>query len=338
VAMTAVTRTEDILNARPLVSIAVITYNHERYIRPAIESTLNQTYNNVEVVVVDDGSTDQTPDILASMQDPRLIVIRQANRGPSSAVNRSVARCTGRYVALFSGDDICALNRVQRQLEEYVKGPTRVLFSDVKFIDDGGNLLSGGHFAASHFRPFSANQAEIIERFFFSGNFLSAITCFTETDILRTGRAFDAVMYQLQDYMMWINLVKRYPFQYMPEPLAHYRIRSDGQNLSCPSQTAVRQNMLESYLVMQQFFTDMPDELFIQAFGRHLQRPPLQSSVEVRCEQAFLLLRLNRPFIPLLGLQRLRDLLNDPVGAETLERKYNFTAVTFATMLKSAQM
>jgi glycosyltransferase involved in cell wall biosynthesis len=328
----------DILTAKPLVSISAITYNHERYIRPAIESALNQTYRNIEVVVVDDGSTDRTPDILATIQDPRLIVIRQANRGPSAAINRSLARCTGRYVALFSGDDYCAPDRVQRQLEEYVRGPTRALFSAVKFIDDAGNPLSGGHFAATHFRPFSANQAEILEHLFFSGNFLSAITCFTETDLLRNGRAFDAVMYQLQDYMMWISLVKQYPFQYMAEPLTYYRIRSDGQNLSSPSQAAIRQNRLESYLVMQQFFSDMPEELFIQAFGRHLQRPPLQSTIEVRCEQAFLLLGLKRPFIPLLGLQRLRDLLNDPVGTATLERKYNFTSATFGNMLKSAQL
>ena len=336
--MTAMTRTEEILQAKPLVSIAATTYNHERYIARTVESALNQTYSNVEVVVVDDGSTDRTPEVISAIKDPRLVFIRQANRGPSTAMNRALARCSGRYVALLAGDDVCASVRVQRQLEEYVKGPTRVLFSDVTFIDDAGNPLSGGHFAAASFRTFAGNQAEIVERLFFSGNFLNAITCFTETDLLRTGRTFDPVLYQLQDYSMWIQLAKRYPFQYIPEPLTHYRIRSDGQNLSYPSQAAVRQNTLELYLVMQQFFSEMPDELFVQAFGRHLQRPPLQSSVEVRCEQAFLLLQLNRPFIPLLGLQRLRELLNDPVGAETLERKYNFTSATFGNMLKTANM
>jgi glycosyltransferase involved in cell wall biosynthesis len=328
----------DLLNMKPLVSIAAITYNHERFIRPAIESALNQTYDNLQVVVVDDGSTDRTPEILAAIKDPRLTVIRQANRGPSAAINRSLAHCNGQYAAIFSGDDLCSPVRVQRQLEEYLKGPTRVLFSDITFIDDWGNPLSGDHFAANFFPPFSATQAEILERFFFAGNFLNAITCFTETALLRTGRAFDPVLYQLQDFMMWVHLVKRYSFQYIPEKLCSYRVRSNGENLSAPTQATIRRLTLEQYLVMQQFFNDMPDELFIQTFGRHLQKPPLQSPIEVRCEQAFLLLRLNRPFIPLLGLQRLRDLLNDPAGVETLERKYNFTSATFGNMLKTAKL
>ena len=91
---------------KPLVSIAVITYNHERFIRAAIESVLNQTYDNLQVVVVDDGSTDQTPDLLAAIKDARLTVLRQANRGPASAANRSLAHCTGQYAAIFSGDDV----------------------------------------------------------------------------------------------------------------------------------------------------------------------------------------------------------------------------------------
>src|SRR5262249_51966001 len=123
----------------PLVSVTVLAHNHEKYIGGAIDSVLRQTFADLEVVVVDDGSTDGTAQVIGSFRDPRLISIRQDNQGPSAAANRALRSCRGRYIALMSGDDVCHPERVERQLEEYRRGDRRLLFSAVELIGENGS-------------------------------------------------------------------------------------------------------------------------------------------------------------------------------------------------------
>src|SRR2546421_9176058 len=107
--------------ATPLVSVSMVTYNHEKYVAEAIRSVLDQTFRDLEVVIVNDGSTDGTAARIAAFDDPRVVAVHQDNRGPSAATNRALAACRGKYVALFSGDDVCQPDRIRRQVEEYVR-------------------------------------------------------------------------------------------------------------------------------------------------------------------------------------------------------------------------
>ena len=137
----------------PLVSVCMVTYNHEKYVGDAVRSVLGQSFANLELVIVNDGSTDATGREVEAFQDPRITVIHQNNQGPPAAANRAIAASRGRYVALFSGDDVCHPERIHRQLEEYGRGGrARVLFSKCDFIDDDGRPLAGDHFAERHFR------------------------------------------------------------------------------------------------------------------------------------------------------------------------------------------
>src|SRR4051812_39046345 len=103
----------------PLVSVNLVTYNHEDYIASAIRSVLDQTCRDLELVIVDDGSTDRTGEVVKSFHDPRIRYHYQKNQGPNAATNHGIAACRGKFVALMSGDDVCHPKRVQRQLEEY---------------------------------------------------------------------------------------------------------------------------------------------------------------------------------------------------------------------------
>src|SRR5262245_44103277 len=92
---------------QPLVSVNLVTFNHEKFLAHAIRSVLAQTVSDLELVVVDDGSTDGTPGVIAEFSDPRIFFLRQENQGPGAATNAGLAACRGRYIALMTGDDVC---------------------------------------------------------------------------------------------------------------------------------------------------------------------------------------------------------------------------------------
>jgi hypothetical protein len=127
----------------PTVSVLMPTYDGERFLRPAIESILNQTFSDFELIVVDDASTDSTPQILAELRDkdPRLIVLtNDRNLGIAGATNRALAAARGQYVALQDHDDISLPHRFQTQVDFLNSHPDiAVVGSAATLIDDVGN-------------------------------------------------------------------------------------------------------------------------------------------------------------------------------------------------------
>ncbi|MEP7225551.1 MAG: glycosyltransferase family 2 protein, partial [Actinomycetota bacterium] len=111
------------MSAAPLVSVLLAVSNGEHYLRAAIESVLRQTISDLELIVVDDGSTDETPEILAAVDDPRLQVLRNEGRlGLAVSLNRGLDEARGRYVARLDADDIAFPRRLERQLQRMVSG------------------------------------------------------------------------------------------------------------------------------------------------------------------------------------------------------------------------
>src|SRR5262245_11608394 len=146
----------------PTVSVTLLAYNHQKYVAEAIQSILDQSFTDFELVIVDDGSTDRTPEVIASFKDPRIVSIRQPNGGPSVAVNRALAACRGKYVALMTGDDVSASHRLQTQLEAYGQCGPGILFSGCDFMDDDGRPMTDGGFLAGVFDTTPQARAQIL--------------------------------------------------------------------------------------------------------------------------------------------------------------------------------
>jgi glycosyltransferase involved in cell wall biosynthesis len=102
--------------SRPRVSIIMPVYNGERYIADAVNSVLAQTYVNLEIIVVDDGSTDQTLSQIESISDTRLRILRQSNQGVSAAANAGIKASHGEYLAGMGSDDIWQPNKIEKQV------------------------------------------------------------------------------------------------------------------------------------------------------------------------------------------------------------------------------
>lgn len=108
--------------AEPLVSVIMPAFNQSRYIGAALESVFAQTYRPVEVVVVDDGSTDDTPAILAARAD-RVVGVRQANAGPAAARNTALAHVQGDFIAFLDADDLWHERKLERQMARFRAWP-----------------------------------------------------------------------------------------------------------------------------------------------------------------------------------------------------------------------
>ena len=153
---------------QPLVSVIVPAYNSSRFIRETVESALRQTHSALEVIVVDDGSTDRV-DWVTQLDPGRVTYRWQPNGGPASARNLGVRLSRGTYVAFLDSDDVWEPHKLERQLGEFAQLPQAgLVYTGVVGIDEQGRATSG-------FRPKGGAEGRIFERLF-ENNFITTST------------------------------------------------------------------------------------------------------------------------------------------------------------------
>jgi glycosyltransferase involved in cell wall biosynthesis len=130
------------LNETPLVSVIIPNYNYAQYLSYTVESVLAQTYQNIEIIVVDDGSKDNSLEVLGRYKD-RIIVIPQSNAGVAAARNTGIERSRGDYLAFLDADDIWKEDKIARQIDIFLNDPSiGMVHVGVEEIDSGGTVLA----------------------------------------------------------------------------------------------------------------------------------------------------------------------------------------------------
>ncbi|MBF8806851.1 MULTISPECIES: glycosyltransferase family 2 protein [Pseudomonas] len=127
----------------PLVTVIIASYNHARYIEASINSVINQTYKNIELLVIDDGSKDDSPAVLKRLQEQHGFDLRfQANQGLARTLNDAIARAKGDLIVPFGSDDIMLPHRIATQVE-YMNGKPEVgiCSANIETIDQDGNVM-----------------------------------------------------------------------------------------------------------------------------------------------------------------------------------------------------
>jgi len=104
-------------NIIPKISVVMAVYNGEKYLREAIDSILNQTFNDFEFIIINDGSTDDSAEIIKSYNDPRIILIQQENKGLAAALNEGIKIAKGKFIARMDADDISLKTRLEKQIQ-----------------------------------------------------------------------------------------------------------------------------------------------------------------------------------------------------------------------------
>lgn len=131
--------------AAPLVSIVMPSYNHGPYVAAAAQSVLDQSMSDLELIVIDDGSSDNSPKLLAELarKDGRVQFFARANKGAADTINEGIARARGQWIGIINSDDLYPDNRLELLLEALQRDGTDWAFSEVELIDAGGSAVRG---------------------------------------------------------------------------------------------------------------------------------------------------------------------------------------------------
>jgi glycosyltransferase involved in cell wall biosynthesis len=211
-------------NKRLSVSVIIPTFNRAAFIATAINSALKQTCPPDEIIVVDDGSTDDTPRVLSQFGPP-VTVIRQQNARASAARNTGLRAATGDAVIFLDSDDAMMPTCIERCTQVLQDNPeVGVVYGDVYLCDADGNPLAKYSEALPGKRPSGMVLGELARR-----NFLT-VTSLVRRSVLQDD-LFDEQLFQAEDYDFWRRLATRCQFQYVDEPFMRYRFH-EGMTVS----------------------------------------------------------------------------------------------------------
>ncbi|HVI11161.1 MAG TPA: glycosyltransferase [Candidatus Binatia bacterium] len=200
------------------ITALIPTYNCERYICETVESVLAQTLPAHEVIVVDDGSTDDTQQALARY-GTRIRYVRQANAGPPAARNNGIALATGDLIALLDSDDLWLPNKLERQMRYLDQHPRcGLVYSDMKTFDETGVIEESVKVS----RNLTLPSGHIFPQMFAETLFQTSAVLLRKTCIDHVG-GFDTSLRMGDDYEFFLRISRHYELGYIDEPLVLYR-------------------------------------------------------------------------------------------------------------------
>lgn len=211
----------------PLLSIVIPAFNVGPYIAAALHSALDQTYRGVEVIVVNDGSTDHTAqviaDVMALRSDSRLRVIHQRNGGLSAARNTGIAAAAGEFIGFLDADDVWHPTKAERHIRHLLADPTLgISYSHSQYIEEDGRPT--GRIAAT--RKISPSLRDMIKANHVGNGSTPVVRriCFKQAGTFRTS------LRSCEDYELWCRILwaTELRAEAIPEPLTLYRLRSDS--------------------------------------------------------------------------------------------------------------
>ncbi len=211
----------------PKVSVIIPTYNRANYIGEAIESVLAQTYQDYEIIVVDDGSTDNTRKVLEQF-DGHIEYIYQENRGEAAARNTGLLVSKGEYLVLLDSDDTILPQKLERQVAFLDTHPSvGVVYSDLYFVDEDGKQLM----LHSAYKGKKGDSGNVLEALIRRGNFIPVHSAMVRRSCFDVVGQFNESLFIGTDWEMWLRLAEQYTFQYIDIPSGNYRVHA-GMSLA----------------------------------------------------------------------------------------------------------
>jgi glycosyltransferase involved in cell wall biosynthesis len=208
----------------PKVSIIVPTYNRAHMVTETIDSILAQTFKDFELIVVDNESADNTEEVIKSYPDQRIRYFKHQNNGVV-AVNRNygIGKAQGQYIAFCDDDDLWLPEKLERQVELLDSNDELgLVYADSYVIDSNGDLRENTYFYGR--KPVRGNDFSEL----FQDNSIPLLTAIVRREVLDKVGVFNPRYIVSQDYDLWLRIAKYHPVDFIEQPLAKYRVHSEG--------------------------------------------------------------------------------------------------------------
>jgi GT2 family glycosyltransferase len=232
----------------PIISVILPVYNGERTIKETIDSVLNQTFLDFELIVINDGSQDSTLEVVSRIVDSRLKVFSYANAGLAATRNRGISHAIGEYISFIDADDFWTSDKLEAQFKALQANPqAAVAYSWTDWIDESGQFLrSGGHITVS-----GDVYAKLLLRDFIE----SGSNPLIRKHALAEVGGFDESLAAVEDWDMWLRLAAHYEFVCVPSPQILYRVSSNSMSSNIWKMEA------GSLRIIERAFTQAPESL-----------------------------------------------------------------------------
>ncbi len=185
----------------PKITVLMPAYNAGKYIREAISSVLVQTFGDFELMIVNDGSKDDTLDVISSFNDSRIVVIHQANKGVAAALNTGLKYARAPYIARFDADDICYSTRLQIQYDFICTHPEySIIGSEADYINTEGEFLFKHQLAGYSYDEIKKLDVRVCPM-------IHSCVLYKKDVIINAG-GYNEHAYTFEDHFLWANLLK----------------------------------------------------------------------------------------------------------------------------------
>jgi glycosyltransferase involved in cell wall biosynthesis len=209
------------MNNEVLISVIMSVYNGEKYLSEAIDSVLIQTFKNFEFIIVNDGSTDDSLDLIKTYSDSRIKIIDQKNTGLSKALNNGIKIAQGKYIARLDADDIALSTRFEKQIEYLENNHGCVaLGSNAIYISEKGEEL--------YVSNYSTKWEDIKSKLPIKNPFFHSAVMFRRDACVKSGLYYEKIVHHIEDIILWNKLTDYGELRNLEEPLIKYRFVPDA--------------------------------------------------------------------------------------------------------------
>ena len=298
--------------------------------RECIDSVLSQTYQNFEIIITDDGSSDKTVDIIKTYVDERIHLFEHKhNLGASVATNNCITHSRGKYIAMLSSDDVWDAKKLELQvrfLEE--NSDIAVVFSKVNWIDENGNYYDKNFIYYNVFNVENKNNNKWLRHFFYNGNCLCHPSSLIRKDVYDEIGYLNPAFANLPDFDLWVRFCLKNNIYILDEKLINFRRISEDKNASGDNINSRIRNRFEHEKILHHYLEiDSYDQL-INVFPE-LEKFQTRNSALFPFLIGQLAIETGIDFFMHWGLDQIYYILQEPQTAQLLKEELNFDYIDF---------
>ena len=268
------------MKVTPKITVLMPAYNAGRYIGEAITSVLKQSFCDFELLIINDGSIDNTVKVIESFHDSRIVLIHQQNKGIAAALNNGLRCSLAQYIARFDADDICYPDRLKIQYEFMTAYPEyHILGSAADYMDVEGNYIFTQH-------PVAHLNEEIQELKYTVCPFIHSSVFYKKEVILNNG-GYNEHAYTFEDHFLWVNILKNQKACNLSLPLI--KVRLNPESITIDERWRTRKFRNIKYTTLKKRSITAADSIKLQSISEKQYSPKIkEGAYYALCGKKFL--------------------------------------------------